>query len=159
MTWYEKRASPLLLLVCVWVHCSLAQCDDRRMRTKPGESSRVALSSEPFPLLLWVGFKISTNVRLNNLNPGKCYQPNVTPGKLKDMYNSVRKKLGTATTNFKKSGMRNPFWDVCSGDLCMPWGSGAGQRLCVLPILRCPCAVAKQSCGHVQYQKQSCAGD
>ena len=41
----------------------------------------------------------------------------------------------------------------------MPWGSGGGQRLCVMPILKCPCAVAKQSCGHVQDEKQSCACD
>ena len=75
------------------------------------------------------------------------------------MYNSVRKKLGTATTNFKKSGMGNPFWDFCSGGFCMPWGSGAGQCLCVMPIMKCPCAVAKQSCGHVQDEKQSCACD
>ena len=75
------------------------------------------------------------------------------------MYNSVCKKLGTATTNFKKSGMGNPFWDFCSGDFCMPWGSGGGQRLCVTLTLKCPCAVAKQSCGHVQDEKQSCACD
>lgn len=57
-----------------------------------------------------------------SLDPGTCYQPNITPGKLLDMYNSTRKKLGTVVTNFKKSGMGEPFWNFCSGDSSVPSG-------------------------------------
>eukprot|EP00904_Undaria_pinnatifida_P003973 jgi/Undpi1/13577/HiC_scaffold_8.g03235.m1 len=74
-------------------------------------------------------FRISEDAQFVFLDPGTCYQPKITPGKLLDMYNGTRKKLGTVVTNFEKSGMGEPFWNFCSGDSSVPPG-GVMARSC-----------------------------